>query len=110
MTINYGGTAPALTALMAGDIDLFMDGATTTLAQANSPRLRILAITGDKRSAKAPDLPTFKEQGYPSMVIPSWTTVFAPSGTPAPVLQKLRTVCGEILARPDVKSQLTALV
>jgi tripartite-type tricarboxylate transporter receptor subunit TctC len=62
--VAYGGGAPALRDLLGGNIQVFLDGITTTAPHATSPNIRILAVTTENRSPLMPDVPTFKEQRY----------------------------------------------
>lgn len=94
--VPYKGAAPALTDVAAGQIDFaFADyGATLPLLQAG--KLRILAVTGDKRLASRPDTPTLQESGFPGYFMVNWTAAFAPARTPKPVLHKLEQAIVEI--------------
>jgi tripartite-type tricarboxylate transporter receptor subunit TctC len=76
------------------------------LPQIKAGKLRALAGWGDKRVAALPDLPTFKELGYPEAEFYIWAGLFAPKGTPEPVLAKLREAARAAVADPDFKSAM----
>ena len=88
--VPYAGAGPALTAILGGHVDALASGPAVVLPHIKSGKLRALAGWGDKRVAALPELPTFKELGYPDAEFYIWAGVFAPKGTPEPVLQKLR--------------------
>lgn len=104
--VPYKGTAPALTDLIGGQIQLNFDTPVTSIPHIKSGRLRPLAITGTKRLPTLPDVPTFAEAGLPAYDFQLWFGVLAPAGTPRPIVEKLSTEIARILALPDVKQQL----
>lgn len=104
--VPYKGTAPALTDLIGGQIQLNFDTPVTSIPHIKSGRLRALAITGSKRLATLPDVPTFAEAGLPTYDFQLWFGVLAPAGTPGPIVDKLSAEIARILAVPEVKQQL----
>jgi tripartite-type tricarboxylate transporter receptor subunit TctC len=104
--INYPGGGPAMQALAAGTIDFYIDAAPSALGQLKSGRVRAMAITTERRSALAPDIPTFKELGLPTMSGGAWFAAFAPAKTPAPVVQVLRGAAMKVLADKDFQQKL----
>ena len=88
--VPYAGAGPALTAILGGHVDALASGPAVVLPHIKSGKLRALAGWGDKRVAVLPELPTFKELGYPDAEFYIWAGFFAPRGTPEPVLAKLR--------------------
>ena len=83
MTITpYRGTAPALTDVMGGHVQLLIDSIVTLLPAARDSKVRALAITASKRSALAPEVPTAEESGMPSLTFTSWFGFFGPKGMP----------------------------
>src|SRR5258706_9230286 len=88
--IPYQGGGPAVTALLGGQVEALASGPSAVIGQIKGGKLRALASWGDKRLASLPDVPTFKELGYNAEVY-IWSGLFAPAGTPAPVLQALRS-------------------
>ena len=88
--VPYAGAGPALTAILGGHVDALASGPAVVLPHIKSGKLRALAGWGDKRVAALPEVPTFKELGYPDAEFYIWAGLFAPRGTPEPVLAKLR--------------------
>jgi tripartite-type tricarboxylate transporter receptor subunit TctC len=85
------------------------DNITTALPLAKAGKLRPLAVTTLQRSAVAPDIPTMAEAGLPGYEIGSWQGVFAPAGTPAPIVRRLNAEIVRILNMPDVRDKLKGL-
>lgn len=106
--VPYKGTAPALTDLIGGQIQLNFDTPVTSIPHVQSGRLKALAITGKTRLAALPDVPTFAEAGLPEYDFQIWMGVLAPAGTPRDIVDKLSAEIGRILALPDVKQQLAS--
>jgi tripartite-type tricarboxylate transporter receptor subunit TctC len=107
--VPYGGAGPALTALLGGHVDALASGPSVVLPQIKAGKLRALAGWGDKRVAALPDVPTFKELGYPEAEFYIWAGLFAPKGTPEPVLAKLREAARAGVVDPDFKSAMDKL-
>jgi tripartite-type tricarboxylate transporter receptor subunit TctC len=96
MTITpYRGTAPALTDVMGGHVQLLIDSIVTLLPAARDGKVRALAITASKRSALAPEVPTAAESGMPSLTFTSWFGFFGPKGMPKDVVTKLNATFNE---------------
>ena len=106
--IPYKGAAPAMQALLAGDIQLMFDNLANAMAQVKAGKLRALAVTTAERSKLAPDLPTMAEAGVPGFDISTWFGLFAPAGTPADVIAKWNGDVVRILESPDVRERLLA--
>jgi tripartite-type tricarboxylate transporter receptor subunit TctC len=100
--IPYKGTAPGLTDLLAGVIDVMFDYAVVMKPQIDAGKLRALAVTSEKRLAIMPDVPTFGEQGYPGVVFTAWATIVFPAGVPQPIVDKLADAFGKSLDDPSV--------
>jgi tripartite-type tricarboxylate transporter receptor subunit TctC len=109
LVVTYKGTAPALTDLMSGQIQLVADPMLSSLPLAQSGRIKALAITSLKRQAAAPEIPTVEESGLPGFEFVSWYGLWGPKNLPADVTAKLQSNIAEILAQPDVKAKLAAL-
>jgi tripartite-type tricarboxylate transporter receptor subunit TctC len=103
--VPYKGGAPATTATVAGEVAAMMSG-TSTAGQIKAGRLRAIAFTGPQRSRALPDVPTVAEF-YPDFVMVQWYGLFAPAGTPDPVLARLRAETNKALELADVKERLS---
>ena len=107
--IPAAGAGPALTALLGGHVDALASGPAVILPQIKAGKLRALAGWGDKRVAALPEVPTFKELGYPEAEFYIWAGLFAPRGTAEPVLAKLRDATRAAVAEPDFKAAMDKL-
>jgi tripartite-type tricarboxylate transporter receptor subunit TctC len=107
--IPYAGAGPALTAILGGHVDALASGPAVILPHIKAGKLRPLAGWGDKRVAALPEVPTFKELGYPQAEFYIWAGVFAPKGTPEPVLQKLRETLRVAVNDPEFKGAMDKL-
>lgn len=103
------GAGPALAAILGGHVDALASGPAVVLPHVKSGKLRALAGWGDKRVAALPDVPTFKELGYPDAEFYIWAGVFAPKGTPEPILARLRETLKTAVADPDFKAGMDRL-
>jgi tripartite-type tricarboxylate transporter receptor subunit TctC len=106
--VPYAGAGPALTAILGGHVDALASGPAVVLPHIKSGKLRPLAGWGAKRVAALPDLPTFKELGY-DIEFYIWAGVFAPAGTPAPVLKTLRETLRLAVEDADFKAAMAKL-
>ena len=101
--IPYKGSAPGLTDLLGGVIDVMFDYAIIMKPQIDAGKLRALAVTSAKRLANIPGyVPTFGEQGYPGVVFTAWATIVFPAGVPQPIVTKLADAFGKSLEDPGV--------
>jgi tripartite-type tricarboxylate transporter receptor subunit TctC len=103
--VPYGGAAPALTALLGGHVDCMASGPAVVLPHIKAGKLRPLAGWGEKRIAVLPDLPTLKELGYNAEFY-IWAGLFAPKGTPEPIMKKLRDTVRAAMQEADFKAAL----
>ena len=87
--IPYRGAGPAMSDLLAGQVDLEFDGLATSAAQINGGKLVAIALASNKRSPAIPNVPTFQEVGLPDYVVSTWYSIFAPVGTPKPIVDKM---------------------
>jgi tripartite-type tricarboxylate transporter receptor subunit TctC len=87
--VPYTGAGPAVVGLLGGNVDALASGPSTVIQQVKAGKLRVLASWGDKRLASLPDVPTLTESGYPAVFF-QWSGLFAPAGTPEPVVARLR--------------------
>jgi tripartite-type tricarboxylate transporter receptor subunit TctC len=104
--IPYKGTAPGLTDVVAGQVQLMISALPGTVPFINSKRVIALATTGKKRSAFLPDLPTLAESGVPGYEFDTWYGLHAPSKVPKEIITKLNTEITKALSRQEVKDQL----
>ncbi|HYK12387.1 MAG TPA: tripartite tricarboxylate transporter substrate binding protein [Burkholderiales bacterium] len=107
--IPYKGTAPALTELVAGQVDLAFENMPALIPHIQAGRLRALAVTTTKRSAVMPELPTIAEAALPGYDASVWFGVFAPAGTPRPVVDRLHGEILKALQTQDLKSRMVAM-
>ena len=107
--IPYKGGAPGIQAVVAGDIDGTFVDLTGVKAMAAAGSLRVIATCGRKRLTIAPEIPTFIEEGYPSVVAEPWYGVAAPAGTPSSVVSKLTTALHAMLADAAVAQRFASL-
>jgi tripartite-type tricarboxylate transporter receptor subunit TctC len=107
--VPFKGAAPAMQALLAGDIQLMFDNLASASAQVKAGKLKALAITTARRSPLAPELPTMAESGVAGFDISTWFGLLAPAGTPADVVAKWNAEVGRILRTPEMRDRLTAM-
>lgn len=104
--VPYQGSAPAMQDLMGGQIDSVFDPVTTNVNQLKGGTLRALAVSTPQRLAALPNIPTFAEQGLPSLTGSQWLGLSGPKNLPAPIAQRLTALIPEILAKPDIAQRL----
>lgn len=102
--IPYRGAGPAMNDLLAGQIDLEFDGLATSAPQINAGKLVAIAVASNKRSPAIPNVPTFQEAGLPDYVVSTWYSIFAPAGTPKPIVDKMIVEVQKALNTPKLKS------
>ncbi|MGA7488007.1 MAG: tripartite tricarboxylate transporter substrate binding protein [Xanthobacteraceae bacterium] len=101
-----GSSAQAITALIAGDVAMFLVGTSTAVPHIKGGALRGLAVTSSKRVDGLPDVPTFAEAGLPGVDVSLWFAVLVPSGTPAAIVDKLHADIARVVADPEFKQAL----
>jgi tripartite-type tricarboxylate transporter receptor subunit TctC len=105
--IPYKGAAPGYTDLIAGTIPIMASNITgTVLEMHKAGQVRILAVATDHRLKSAPDIETTAEAGYPGLIAQLFVGLFAPAGTPKPIIEKLGTVTAGVVASKDFQSKL----
>ena len=107
--VPYKGAAPAMTALMAGEIDMMFNGMSPAIPHIQSGRVRALAVGGDARSSLLPELPTVKEAAGFEFNVSGWYGVLAPRGTPPAIVTRLHEAIVRALANPELKGSLAKL-
>jgi tripartite-type tricarboxylate transporter receptor subunit TctC len=104
--VPYAGAGPALTAILGGHVDALASGPAVVLPHIKAGKLRPLGGWGDRRVAALPDVPTFKELGYPDAEFYIWAGLFAPRGTPEPVLGKLQEAVRQAVTDAEFKGAM----
>jgi tripartite-type tricarboxylate transporter receptor subunit TctC len=104
--IPYAGGSPAVNDLLAGVVQVMFNNPTQSIPYVKAGKLRALATTGPQRSKQMPELPTVAELGYPGFDVGTWFGVWAPAGTPKPVIEKINAALVKISAMPDVIAKL----
>ena len=107
--VPYRGTAPMLSAVLAGEVQVVADPMTTSLVHIEAEKLRAIAIAGAERTPNLPNVPTVVEAGFPKLQSPFWLGVVAPAGTPQPIIEKLNTAFRESLKPADTRALLAKL-
>jgi tripartite-type tricarboxylate transporter receptor subunit TctC len=106
--VPYRGSAPALQGLLGGNIDFLIDNLSTLVGQVQGGELRALAVTGPRRSASLPDVPTLVELGHKVEVL-AWFGLVAPAGTPPEVVKVLNDAFNKALQSPAVQTRFKDL-
>jgi tripartite-type tricarboxylate transporter receptor subunit TctC len=104
--VPYKGGGAAVQALLTQEAHMLFISALALMPHVRAGKLRALGITSVKRTAVAPEVPTFAEAGLPGLEVDSWHALFAPRGTPREVIGRLNTELNRVLNHPDVKQQL----
>ncbi len=105
--VPYKGGGPMMQDAMGGQIELGIASVAALSANVKGGKLRAIAVTGEKRSHVMPDVPTLVEQGFPGFSAFAWWGIFAPAGTPRPILDKFHAELVKALNLPDLRKQLT---
>jgi tripartite-type tricarboxylate transporter receptor subunit TctC len=101
-----GGAGPAVTDILAGHVDIMFTTISSAMEMVKAKRVKALAVTTRERMADLPDLPTMYELGWKNLVTSSWQGVLVPTGTPQPIVEKLRAAIAEVLAKPDIQQRM----
>ncbi|WP_456281544.1 tripartite tricarboxylate transporter substrate binding protein [Cupriavidus sp. JZ107] len=107
--VPYKGAAPAMTDLLAGQVNLMFDNLPSALAQIQGGKIKALAVTGVKRASVLPSVPTVRESGLPDYEVNSWFGLLAPAGTPPERVRQLQQAVDKVLAMPDVRKRIQEL-
>ena len=107
--IPYRGGAPAIIDVMGGQVPMFFGNLASASSHIKSGKVRALAVTGNSRSPSMPQLPTIAESGLPGYEVYEWNAVFAPTGVPADIIDRMQREIVKALALPDVRERLAGL-
>jgi len=105
--VHYKGSNPALQDLLGGQVSFVMDTPAAVMPHVRSGKLRAIAIASGKRSPAVPNLPTLAESGVPGLDVQAWIGLFAPAGTPEPLVRKIYADVAAALASPAVVERLS---
>ncbi len=108
-TVPFSGTGPAMNALLGGQVDLLCDQTTQTVPLIRDGRLKVYGVTVPRRLDVLPNVPTLDEQGLKGFEVKVWHGMYAPKGTPQPVIDKLNAALRFAMQDPEVKKRLTEL-
>ncbi|HKU47318.1 MAG TPA: tripartite tricarboxylate transporter substrate-binding protein, partial [Burkholderiales bacterium] len=109
LTVPYKGTGPAMNDLIGGQVDFMCDQTTSTTSHIKAGKVKAYGVTSAKRVSSLPDLPTLQEQGLKGADVAIWHGLYAPKGTPKPVLDKLVSSMQDALKDQTVQQRFTEL-
>jgi len=105
LTVPYKGTAPALTDLLGGQVNFMCDQTTNTTANIKAGKVKVYGVTSKTRVASLPDVPTMEEAGFKGFEVGIWHGMWAPKGTPKPIIDRLNAALNEALNDADIKKR-----
>ena len=108
-TVPYKGTAPAMNDLLGGQVDFMCDQTTNTTSQIKAKKIKVYGVTTKTRVKSLPDVPTMHEAGLPNFEVSVWHGLYAPKGTPKPVIEKLTKSLQDALKDETVKQRFADL-
>ncbi len=106
--VPYKGDVPAITDVQNGELDTTFSSPTSAKPRIASGAIKPIAMTGPRRSASMPDLPTFGEQGVPNVDLAIWVGAYAPAGTPRPIIDRLQRELKAVVNQPEVMEKMVA--
>ena len=106
--IPYKGSVPALTDLMGGQVQMFFAIPSSVVGHIQGGRVKPIAVSGTKRLAAFPQVPTFSEAGLTGFDVKTWFGVMGPAGIPRDIIDKLSTTINRILAQPDIREKMAS--
>jgi tripartite-type tricarboxylate transporter receptor subunit TctC len=109
MHVPYKGSAPAVTDLMGGQVDIMFDSLSSAKPYVESGKLKALAVTTSRRSSVFPNVPTVAESGLPGYELSGWYAVFVPAKTPKPIVDRLNAELVKALRQPDVRARFALI-
>jgi tripartite-type tricarboxylate transporter receptor subunit TctC len=101
-----GGAAPAVTDVLGGHVDLMFTTMSSAMELVRDKKVKALAVTTKERIVNLPDIPTMYELGWKNLVTSSWQGVLVPTGTPRPIVEKLRAAIAKVLAEPEIQARM----
>jgi tripartite-type tricarboxylate transporter receptor subunit TctC len=107
--VPYKGSAPAVSDLLGGQVQMMFDNAPSAMPHVKAGKLRALAVTSPRRIPALPDVPTVIESGVAGFDVFSWFALFVPAGTPKEIVAKLNAHANQALAKPDVQARMADL-
>jgi tripartite-type tricarboxylate transporter receptor subunit TctC len=107
--VQYKGAGPAMTAVLGGEVDVYLDAPATTLPYIQSGQLRPIGISGRTRLPALPDVPTIAEAGLPDFEVTIWYGLLGPAGLPTAMVQKINTDIAAVLSQPELRMKLDPL-
>ncbi len=107
--VPYKGAAPAMTDLLAGQVNLMFDNLPSALAQIQAGKVKAIAVTSVKRASVLPSVPTVRESGLPGYEVNSWFGLLAPAGTAPERVRQIQQAVDKVLAMPDVRKRIEQL-
>jgi tripartite-type tricarboxylate transporter receptor subunit TctC len=108
-SVPFSGTGPAMNALIGGQVDYMCDQIVSVVPQVQAGTIKALAIGTPERSPALPDVPTAKQAGLPAFDAVAWNALFAPKGTPKPIVDMLAAALDKALDDPNVRKRLLEL-
>jgi tripartite-type tricarboxylate transporter receptor subunit TctC len=109
LTVPYRVTAPAMTDLLGGQVDFMCDQTTNTTSQIKGGNVKVYGVTSKTRVASLPDVPTMEEAGFKGFEVGVWHGMWAPKGTPKPIIDKLNAALNDALNNEEVKKRFAEL-
>ena len=109
VSVPYRGSSPAMVDLMSGQVQVMITTMASAGAHIKTGKLRALAVTGNRRNADHPDVPTFTELGINGMDYEQWFGVMGPAQMPRAIVERLSAAMDEVLRMPDVRERLTSM-
>jgi tripartite-type tricarboxylate transporter receptor subunit TctC len=106
--VAYRGNGPSTTDLLAGHIEISVEAPTTTLEHIKAGKLRLLGLSFDERAPLLPEIPTFKEAGFPDLVASFWTALLVPAGTPPELVARLNEAANKATRNDTLRQRLQA--
>lgn len=107
--VPYRGNGPAMNDIVAGQVDAMCDLAPTAVPQVQAGTIRSLMVATPERSTTAPNVPTSKEAGLPNYLFTGWNAVFAPQGTPKPIVARLSDALRKAVLDPAIRKRFEEL-